>query len=223
MMAMGGNMGMLGMVKQNSAGGPRPPMSRVIFNKYDLDEDGVIDAGEFKFMCRDLGHQLSEEEEKFAVLKVDKSGTGKICYDDFLEWWKTDEKWDNLRLSDEDLMNLSMILCEFQAFDANDDGIVEADEFKEMYESLQAGGVEKPLETVLAEMDVSGDGKIVFNEYVRWLNNNAVDKVKMSCAAHAAATARANAEYMETGIEEGAAPEDVCPPTVIMVDADPAP
>jgi len=214
-------MAMLGMVKNNAPGGGRPPTSRIIFNKYDKDESGCIDASEFKYMCMDLGHQLTDEEEKFAVLKIDHTGTGKISYDDFLEWWKTDEKWDTLRLGDEDLMNLSILLTEFQTYDSNDDGVVDRAEFAEMYENLKAGGVEKPLETVLGEMNITADGRITFNEYVAWLNKNGNEKVKMSCAAHAAATARANAEVMDTGIEDGAAPEEVCPPKVVMVDAKP--
>ncbi len=36
--------------------------------------------------------------------------------------WKTDEKWDKLRLSDEDLLHLSICLTEFQSHDSNDDG-----------------------------------------------------------------------------------------------------
>merc|ERR1712205_36227 len=173
-------------------GGKRPPASRIIFNKYCTEGEETIDAAAFKFMCMDLGHQLSEEEEKFAILKIDHSGSGKICYDDFLVWWKEDERWEGLRLDDEQLLHLSMLLTEFQAFDANDDGVIDRAEFTEMYESLKAGGVEKPLETVLAELDVNGDGNITFNNYTDWLKNNAVDRQKLGCAAHAAATARAN-------------------------------
>lgn len=211
-------MGLPGMVAANAPGGARPPTSRIIFNKYDKDESGFIDKSEFNFMCMDLGHQLSEEEERLAILKIDCSGTGKISYDDFLEWWKTDEKWEGLRLDEDELLELSMLLTEFQAFDHNDDGVVDAGEFKEMYESLQAGGVEKDLDTVLAELDTNKDGKVVFNEYVAWLKKNQESRIKMACAAHAAATARHNAEIMNTGIEEGAQADDVCPPKVVVVE-----
>merc|ERR1712216_237679 len=221
MMGMGA-MPMLGMVKANEPGAKRPPVSRIIFNKYDKDGSEFIDAAEFKFMVMDLGHQLSEEQEKFAILKIDKSGAGKISYDDFLAWWKEfddgEQKWAALELDDEQLLQLSMLLTEFQAFDANDDGVIDRAEFTEMYESLKAGGVEKPLETVLAELDINHDDKIVFNEYVEWLKKNSDARIEMACAAHAAATARANADVMDTGIEEGAAPDEVCPPKVVVVE-----
>jgi len=219
LMAMrGGGMALPGMVAANQPGGKRPPASRIIFNKYSKDNEGnEIAAEEFKFMCMDLGHQLSEEEEKFAILKIDHSGSGKINYDDFLEWWKTDEKWESLRLEDDDLLQLSMLLTEFQAFDADDDGTVDHDEFGAMYDSLKAGGVEKPLETVLAELDENGDGKVVFNEYVSWLNRNVDARKALGCAAHAAATARAN-NMVGFGVEEGAAPSEVCPDKVVVVE-----
>merc|ERR1712072_317471 len=217
---MMGGMGLPGMVAANAPGGKRPPTSRIIFNKYDKDENGFIDKSEFNFMCMDLGHQLSEEEERLAILKIDCSGTGKISYDDFLEWWKTDEKREGLRLDEDELLELSMLLTEFQAFDHNDDGVVDADEFKEMYESLQAGGVEKDLETVLTELDTNKDGKVVFNEYVEWLKKNQDSRIKMACAAHAAATARHNAAVMTTGIEEGAQADEVCPAKVVVVEED---
>ena len=73
------------------------------------------------------GHELSEEQLKMAVLKIDKEGSGKITYEDFLvlyspflalclsnicesvpfhcipsqEWWKADDRWEGLRLEDE--------------------------------------------------------------------------------------------------------------------------
>eukprot|EP00658_Telonema_sp_P-2_P082079 TRINITY_DN858_c0_g1_i4.p1 TRINITY_DN858_c0_g1~~TRINITY_DN858_c0_g1_i4.p1 ORF type:complete len:166 (-),score=40.69 TRINITY_DN858_c0_g1_i4:156-653(-) len=112
---------MLGMT--TSRGGGRKATSRIIFDKYDTDGDGTLDAEEFKFMCMDLGHDLSEDEQRYALLKLDTSGTGRVSYDDFIEkFWSTDERWDGLRLDDDELMELSCLLTEFQAFDADEDG-----------------------------------------------------------------------------------------------------
>jgi len=197
------------------ASGPRPPASKIIFNKYDSDKDGLIDIAEFHFMAMDLGYKFTEEEEKFAVMKIDQSGSGKIKYEDFAEFWKTDDRWEGLRLEDDELMQLSMLLTEFQAFDGNDDGVIDRAEFAEMYESLQAGGVEKDIDTVMAELDVTSSGTIAFNGYVDWLKKNAEVRVKLGAAAHAAATARAN-EFTGTGVEVGAEADEVCPPTVVV-------
>lgn len=203
---------MVGMVKQNSSmggGGGRPPTSKIIFNKYDKDNDGHIDAAEFKFMCMDLGHQLSDDEMKYALLKLDTSGTGKVTYEDFMEkFWSVDDRWDGLRLNDDELMELSCLLTEFQAFDADDDGNVDKEEFVQMYESLQAGGVTKDADTVFAELDRNCGGTITFNEYVDWLKRSAVDRVALSSAAHAAATARHN-EMFGAGVERDADADDL--------------
>ena len=110
-----------GMVAAGQHGGPRPPVSRIVFNKYDKDNSDSMDAAEFKFMCMDLGHEYSEEELAQAVLKLDSSGSGKISYDDFLEWYKSDDKWEGLHLEEEELLQLTMLLQEFQVFDADDE------------------------------------------------------------------------------------------------------
>ena len=60
---------------------------------------------------------------------------------------------------------------------------------------------------------MSNVNRIAFNEYVKWMHDNQDSRLKMACAAHAAATARANS-LSGMGVEEGAAPKDVCPDTV---------
>jgi len=141
-----------GMVSAGAHGGPRPPVSRIVFNKYDKDNSDSMDASEFKFMCMDLGHEYSEEELAQAVLKLDSAGTGIISYDDFLVWYKSDEKWEDLHLEEEELLQLTMLLQEFQVFDADDDGKIDKAEFDGLFESLKAGGSTKESETIWAEM-----------------------------------------------------------------------
>lgn len=34
------------------------PLSKIVFDKYDVDESGYIDVYEFKYLCYDLGHYL---------------------------------------------------------------------------------------------------------------------------------------------------------------------
>lgn len=46
-----------------------PSLSRRVFDKYDTDKSGSIRPEEFKFLCYDLGHHLSE--------------AGTSCYFDF--------------------------------------------------------------------------------------------------------------------------------------------
>lgn len=57
-------------------GGPRKPLSRLMFDKYDKDHGGTIDAQEFKLLCYDLGHHMTDAELAIAIREIDNSGNG---------------------------------------------------------------------------------------------------------------------------------------------------
>ncbi len=63
-------------------------LSRVVFDKYDRDASGGIDSSEFRDMCYDLGHALSDAEYVLALQLLDANGDGRIEYSEFVSWWK---------------------------------------------------------------------------------------------------------------------------------------
>ena len=62
---------------------------REIFNHYDRDHSGRIDAREFARICDGLGLELEEDELTAGVAAVDADGDGQISWDDFLGWWRS--------------------------------------------------------------------------------------------------------------------------------------
>lgn len=62
---------------------------REIFDHYDRDKNGIIEAREFARILEALGMDMEEHELKVAVLDVDHDGDEKIAWDDFLAWWKS--------------------------------------------------------------------------------------------------------------------------------------
>ena len=63
--------------------------TREIFDHYDRDKDGVINAKEFAHICEALGMEMEEHELKIALLDVDRNGDEKISWVDFLSWWRS--------------------------------------------------------------------------------------------------------------------------------------
>jgi Ca2+-binding EF-hand superfamily protein len=49
-----------------------------VFQHYDADASGFIDADEFAFLAYDLGVPLTDAEVDGAVKEIDTSGDGKI-------------------------------------------------------------------------------------------------------------------------------------------------
>jgi hypothetical protein len=62
---------------------------REIFNHYDRDKSGVIDAREFARICEAAGMEMDEEEAIFGFAAVDTDSDGKISWDEFVGWWKS--------------------------------------------------------------------------------------------------------------------------------------
>eukprot|EP00992_Anisonema_acinus_P012666 TRINITY_DN8280_c0_g1_i1.p1 TRINITY_DN8280_c0_g1~~TRINITY_DN8280_c0_g1_i1.p1 ORF type:complete len:565 (-),score=161.04 TRINITY_DN8280_c0_g1_i1:77-1771(-) len=63
-----------------------------VFDEFDKDRSGFIELGELEDMSRRLGSKLTEEETKSAMIALDKDNDGKVCFDEFLEWWTSDKK-----------------------------------------------------------------------------------------------------------------------------------
>ncbi|XP_048370404.1 centrin-1-like [Sphaerodactylus townsendi] len=57
---------------------------REAFDLFDTDGTGNIDVKELKVAMRALGFEPKKDEIKKMILDIDKEGTGKISYNDFL-------------------------------------------------------------------------------------------------------------------------------------------
>lgn len=53
------------------------------FGKYDLNGDGTIDFEEFRMIFRDVGENLSRQEEESLFKSADVDGSGNICFVEF--------------------------------------------------------------------------------------------------------------------------------------------
>jgi len=145
------------------------PMSQRVFEKYDEDKSGTIDAGEFKLLCYDMGHHLNDQEVQLALGAI---GTAdKITYADFQTWWKTSDRFVKLEEAVHD-PKVQQAIAYFQFFDKDKSGTIDQVEFK----SLHADLVKNQLTThdynsALATLDENNDGVIKFNEYMDWLKS----------------------------------------------------
>ncbi|KAL6612834.1 EF-hand [Neocallimastix sp. 'constans'] len=148
------------------------PLSKIIFNKYDTDSSGTITATEFKYMAYDLGYYISDNELEIAIKTVDSSGTGAITYDDFSKWWKNSDRWEKVKLTEENISILSTLSEEFQKFDTDKSGTIDINEFKNFYKEItkKANIFPGDEEAMFEQLDSNHDGQISFNEYVDYLS-----------------------------------------------------
>lgn len=147
-------------------GQPPKLMSKISFEKHDTDGDGELDASELKQLCHSLGRHFSDAEIQMAVRKLDKSGDGRIQYDEFKTWWANGEsRWQQLELSPEEMAAATQAIAYFDHFDQDKSGAIASDEFVYLHADLVKNGyTTKTVEECLADLDSSGDSLISFNE-----------------------------------------------------------
>ncbi|EQC27772.1 hypothetical protein SDRG_14356 [Saprolegnia diclina VS20] len=61
---------------------------RKVFDDYDEDGTGDIDAEELGKIAEDLGEPLSKEELEYLIMEFDADGSGTIDWEEFIAWWK---------------------------------------------------------------------------------------------------------------------------------------
>lgn len=60
---------------------------REIFDAFDTANDGVIDVQEFWELCVGIGREITRDQAKEALSKLDLNGDGVVDFDEFFTWW----------------------------------------------------------------------------------------------------------------------------------------
>jgi len=138
----------------------QPGLSKIIFQKYDIDHSESISAAEFKNMSYDLGYFLSDTEAELAVKRLDKDCDGSISYEEFKSWWITNDRWSTIKLSEKNMVALQAISAQFQKYDINKNGAIEKKEFKNFWKGINNKKKVSSHEedTMFKELDANGDG-----------------------------------------------------------------
>ncbi|KAJ3304963.1 hypothetical protein HDV03_002193 [Kappamyces sp. JEL0829] len=120
-------------------------MIRQLFEKYDADSNGSINAPELQRLCADMGYYLNNEEALVAVQLLDCNGDGTIGYEEFLQWWRTENRFQGLQLSLKDMQTIQMIRKDFARIDVHEFKHLHAELLKRnltdrnLIDTLQAG------------------------------------------------------------------------------------
>ena len=142
--------------------------AREIFQKYDQDKSGEIDAEEFHAMCYDIGMVFEEDNERDLVMNlVDVDGDGEISFREFYQWWRK-YKAENTGLP-ELTAEVKAAIHYFRYYDTDLSGKLDLDEFAKMCTAM--GWSEDEMQESMLLLDSNNDGEISFSEFVAWYDD----------------------------------------------------
>ncbi|NWX30574.1 CETN1 protein, partial [Notiomystis cincta] len=131
---------------------------REAFGLFDTDGSGSIDVRELKVAMRALGFEPKKEEIKKMISDIDKEGTGKISFNDFLAVMS--QKMIEKDPEEE-------ILKAFKFFDDDKTGKISFQNLKRVAKELGENLTDEELQEMIDEADRDGDGEVSQEEFLR--------------------------------------------------------
>ncbi|XP_059975456.1 centrin-1 [Mesoplodon densirostris] len=131
---------------------------REAFDLFDADGSGTIDVKELKVALRALGFEPRKEEMKRMIAEVDKEGTGKVSFNDFLAVMT--QKMAQKDTKEE-------ILRAFRLFDDDETGKISFRNLKRVATELGENLTDEELQEMIDEADRDGDGEVNEEEFLR--------------------------------------------------------
>ncbi|XP_055148601.1 centrin-1 [Symphalangus syndactylus] len=133
---------------------------REAFDLFDVDGSGTIDVKELKVAMRALGFEPRKEEMKKMISEMDKEGTGKISFNDFLAVMTQ-------KMSEKDTKE--DILKAFRLFDDDETGKISYKNLKRVANELGENLTDEELQEMIDEADRDGDGEVNEEEFLRMM------------------------------------------------------
>lgn len=128
------------------------------FDLFDTNGTGVIDIKELKVAIRALGFEPKKEEIKKMIADIDKDGTGKLSYADFLALM-------TVKMAEKDTRE--EILKAFRLFDDDETGTISFKNLKRVAKELGENLTDEELQEMIDEADRDGDGEVNKEEFLR--------------------------------------------------------
>ena len=64
-------------------------MTKRLFDSIDADGGGTLDIEEMKQLFKDLGLELTQDQEATVMSRIDTDGSGEIDFDEFFAWYSS--------------------------------------------------------------------------------------------------------------------------------------
>jgi len=130
---------------------------REAFDLFDTDGSGTIECKELKVAMRALGFEPKKEDLKKMISEIDKSGTGIMDFNEFLELMST-------KMAEKDTKE--EILKAFKLFDDDGTGKISFKNLKRVSKELGENLTDEEIQEMIDDADKDGDGEINEDEFL---------------------------------------------------------
>ncbi|XP_022975823.1 calcium-dependent protein kinase 29 [Cucurbita maxima] len=135
-----------------------------MFKNIDTDRSGTITFDELKTGLSRLGSRLSEHEIKQLMDAADVDKNGTIDYGEFITATMHRHRLDK----EENIYNA------FRFFDRDGSGFITRDELRQAMTQYGMGD-EDTIDEIINDVDIDGDGKINYDEFVNMITKGTVE------------------------------------------------
>merc|ERR1719309_307490 len=138
------------------------------FQKFDVNKDGKISCEELKNGLNGSGLKLNDQEVMTIFAMADIDGDGEICQDEFSALLGGSSSSGPAPSSGGSMKFKSVdeVKNAFKRFDANNDGHLDRNEFKQLVAAC-GGGSDAGADDLFKQGDTDGDGKIDYQELIK--------------------------------------------------------
>ncbi|CAF0714571.1 unnamed protein product [Adineta steineri] len=133
---------------------------RHVFDLFDKNGDGNIDANEIGQVMRSLGLNPTNKEIADLIAEVDKNGNQRLDFSEFCAFMS--KHWHE-RDQEAELRDA------FRLFDRDNSGYITINELKQVMLNMGEKLNQEELEDMMREADVNRDGKLDYQEFVQKL------------------------------------------------------
>ncbi|XP_031553862.1 caltractin-like [Actinia tenebrosa] len=134
---------------------------RIVFDTFDTDRSGSIDARELRKAMRTLGFKIPKASLEAMISNLDTDESGEIEFDEFLDFIVSRQA-DSRDVHDE-------ILQGFKMFDTDKSGHISLDDLKKVSRLSGLKLNEKELKEMIYEADKDGDNQVDQEEFVNMM------------------------------------------------------
>lgn len=140
---------------------------RSLFEKYDSNNDGMLDKKELnKLLHTDLG--LSKEKCEMYRHLLDKDADNLISFEEFKKWLHSGERFKSITNKTR-YYYLQKAIVNFKKYDTDENLAIDEREFHELYKDLGGCKLDEEQQAMF-EIDLDHNGRVSFNEFLKWLS-----------------------------------------------------